>query len=72
MKVNDHLVRNVILDTHSRNQKLNVQNPLEWNNARMGFIFHLQDDSFINFSAQWFFLHLTRLMTLAALTSFLL
>lgn len=71
-KVNERVTRNMILDTQSRNQQLNVQNSLGWDNTRIGFVFHLQDDSFINFSVQCFFLHLTRLMTSAALKSFLL
>lgn len=55
-KVNEHVARNVILDIHSHNQQLNVQNSLGWNNPRRGFVFCLQDDSFISFSAQCFFI----------------
>lgn len=71
-QVNERVTRNVILDTQSCNQQLNVQNSPGWNNTHTGFIFHRQDGSFINFSAECFLLHLTRLMTLAALKSFLL
>lgn len=61
----------MIHDIQSRNHQLNVQNSLGWSNTCTGFVFHLRDDFFINFSAQCFLLHLRRLITLAALKSFL-
>lgn len=40
-KVNEHGVRNVILDANTCNQQLDVQSSLGWDNTGLGFIFCL-------------------------------
>lgn len=52
-KVNEHVVRNVILDTNTCNQQLDVQSSLGWDDTSLGFIFCLSP-SFIRSFAYCF------------------